>query len=486
MDPSGRRGRTYQRLLWAVSCAGCLSLPLAAQTTPSQVAGYRAGITCSAVFVAGRNPLDVLREELDGLQPENEQVEAPVVDYQRRAASVSYESATRPRVAAAVPGFGCVLLPPGATAADAANLPHHRVDARPSMSDDEAARIPWPDGDLVGNEPLPPEIDAEALEAALDSAFGGPGSERHGAHRTIGVVVVYEDRLAAERYAPGWDMHTQYRSWSSAKSITNALVGILIGEGKLRVDEPAPVPAWRRPGDARGAITVEHLLHMSSGLRSGGNDTPEGYWGGIDTSEDVQRLEPEAAPGAVWKYSNYDTLLLVLSMRERIADRDRYLAFPRRALLDRIGMRHTYPETDAFGNFVLSSQVYTTARDLARLGLLFLHDGVWRGERILPEGWVAYSTSAAPARRPASDRDWGYGKQIWLIDRDPRVPADTFTTAGHRGQYATVVPSRRLVVARTGLDPRTDSDWDQAQLVADVLAAIGPPRSSRDSGSRGD
>ena len=121
---------------------------------------------------------------------------------------------------------------------------------------------------------------------------------------------------------------------------------------------------------------------------------------------------------------------------------DRYLAFPRRALLDRIGMRSTFPETDAFGNFVLSSQVYTTARDLARLGLLYLHDGVWQGDRILPAGWVEYTREPAPARKPEDERDWGYGKQFWLFDRDPRVPRDTYSTAGHRGQHATIVPSR--------------------------------------------
>ena len=142
-------------------------------------------------------------------------------------------------------------------------------------------------------------------------------------------------------------------------------------------------------------------------------------------------------------------------------------------------MRRTFPETDAHGNFVLSSQVYTTARDLARLGLLYLHDGVWQGERILPAGWVAYTREPAPARKPEDERDWGYGKQFWLFDRDPRVPRDTYSTAGHRGQHATIVPSRNLVVARTGLDPRTGSGWDQAQLVADVLAAISPRSGKR-------
>ncbi|HUP23405.1 MAG TPA: serine hydrolase [Thermoanaerobaculia bacterium] len=470
--------KTTIRMHWVV----CIALTATAaqsearaQSTPSQVAGYRAGITCSAVFLGGRNPLDVLREELDGLQPANVLVEAPVVDYHHRTASVRYEAAPAPRLAVAVPGFGCVLLPPGERIEDAAKLPHHRVGALPAQTEAAANSTPWPAGDLSSSDPLPPEVDDAKLAAVLDSAFGGPGSARHGAHQTLGVVVVYDDRIVAERYAPGWDMHTQYRTWSSAKSLASALVGILVGEGKLRIDQPAPVPAWQSQDDPRREITLEHLLHMSSGLASTGSDTPEGYWGGIDTAEDIQRLDLEAPPGTVWKYSNYDTLLLVLAMREVIGDTSRYLSFPRRALLDRIGMRHTFPETDAFGNFVLSSQVYTTVRDLARFGLLYLHDGVWLGERILPEGWVEYTRQPAPARKPETDVEWGYAKQFWLFDRDSRVPPDTYTTAGHRGQHATIVPSRRVVIARTGLDPRTGAGWDQAQFVADVLAAIASP-----------
>jgi CubicO group peptidase (beta-lactamase class C family) len=140
---------------------------------------------------------------------------------------------------------------------------------------------------------------------------------------------------------------------------------------------------------------------------------------------------------------------------------------PHKELFNKIGMRHTYAEIDPYGNYVLSSQVYTTPRDLARFGLLYLNDGVWKGERILPQGWVEYTTSPAPAKA-----DKGYGAQFWLIGIDPRIPDDTFTTSGARGQLATIVPSKDLVVVRTGLDPLIGSKWSQEEFIKDIIAAI--------------
>jgi CubicO group peptidase (beta-lactamase class C family) len=233
----------------------------------------------------------------------------------------------------------------------------------------------------------------------------------------------------------------------------------------LDVHAPAPIPEWRNPLDPRGAITLDHLLRMSSGLQSSGNQTPLGYWGGIDIAADAASAPLERAPGTRWKYSNYDTILLLRAARVVLGD-EAYAAFPREALLDRIGMYHTFPETDPFGNYILSSQVYSTPRDLARFGLLFLNDGVWNGERILPEGWVAYSTRQAPTQDPRSRSDgWGYGAQWWLLG------TDSYTSAGRRGQFATVVPSRGVVVVRTGLDPEP-SRWDQSGFVARVLETI--------------
>lgn len=434
-------------------------------------AGLKAGHMCSAAFVAGRSPDAALREELGNVDPRLRYVPDPVVDPATQSATVRMFLGLIERRAVYRDCFGCTLLPPGADLDDVAAIP----SAELPMPEGDPTEIPWPDGDLSPDAPPPPEVNEVALAAAVERAFSSP---EYDPHLTIGVVVVYRDRIIAERYAPGFDAHTQSRTWSSAKSITNALVGIMVGEGQLVLDAPAPIPAWRAPGDPRGAITLNDLMHMSSGLASGGAFTPEAYWGGIDTAAAVVQGQLEATPGTRWQYSNYDTLLLVRSIQEVVGDRTAYLTLPRRALLNKIGMRDTVLEVDAYGNYILSSQVYTTSRDLARLGLLFLHDGVWHGERILPEGWVAYTATPAPAclQLEEDHRAYGgYGAQFWLYGRDGRVPTDTYSTSGARGQHATIVPSRDLVVVRMGLDPLQDSGWDQPGFVVDVLGAIASP-----------
>lgn len=473
------RPASIAALVWPLALA-----PLAAQQPAagapvlraSIVAGYHAGFLCSAVFLAQRDPAAVARDELgpallDSLTDTAEAVR-PIrtgIDRESRTAFAVPRFADdpffrgEPRRAVFQKGRGCTLLPPGSRPKDAGRLP-----SVPRWTPPDIASRPWPDGDLVPGGPLPSEVDSARLAAALDSAFTGSA---YNPHHTLGVVVVYRGRIVTERYAPGWSMHTQYRTWSTAKSIASALVGILVGQGKLDLRAPAPIAEWRRPLDPRGAITVEHLLHMSSGLVSGGSRTPLGYWGGIDIAADAAAAQLERAPGTRWKYSNYDTILVLRAAREVLGD-DAYASFPRRALLDRIGMHHTFPETDPFGNYILSSQVYSTPRDLARFGLLYLNDGVWNGQRILPEGWVAFTVQPAPAHDPGRRASaWGYGAHWWLLGRDPRVPPDAYTTDGRRGQHVSVVPSRQLVVVRTGLDPEP-SGWDQAGFVADVLAAI--------------
>lgn len=432
-----------------------------AQLTPELEAGYKAGFMCSAVFHAGRAPEDVARDELG--QPDGTPMPLAGirVDRENRAVFVDYEGSDVPRLAIFVENLGTVLQPPGATLADHLPLPDATVIPMP---EGDPATLPWPDGDLLDAAPLPPEVDQALLQRAVSEAFG---ADRYAPSKTTGVVVVYRGRIVAEQYAPTWDMHTQYRTWSTAKSITNALVGVLVGEGRLDVKAPAPIPEWQ--DDERRAITIENLLHMSSALRSKGSMTLDAYWGGIDTAADAAASELAREPGSRWFYSNYDTLLLVKSIKEVLGSDEAYLAFPRRALLNKIGMRHTFPETDPHGNYILSSQCYTTPRDLARFGLLYLNDGVWNGERILPDGWVAYSTTPAPEKKGEGR---GYGAQFWLMNHDERLPSDTYTTAGSRGQFCTIVPSKNVIVARMGIDPNAGSEWDQETFVAEILAAL--------------
>ena len=466
--------RLGRLLAAAVMAGGCTPVALPPPPEdPSTLAGLKAGLACSAHFVAGRGLEAIVAEELRGLPPGADTLPDPVLDPKARTASVRFAAQLPPRVAFYREGFGCTTLPPGAAPADAARVPRLGGAAR-----DLGAAIAWPDGDRMPDTPLPESIDRERLDALVASAFDG---DTYGSGtRTVGIAIVHRGRLVAERYAPGFGPHTQSRSWSVAKSVTGALVGIAVGAGRLRVEDPAPIPEWR-PGDPRGAIRVEDLLHMSSGLERAGSVSYPVYYGGADSIEAITSVPLEAEPGTRWHYSNRDTLLLVRALRAAIGDDAEYLAFPRSVLFDRIGMRSTVAEVDWRGNFVLSSQVFTTARDLARLGLLYLQDGVWNGQRILPDGWVEYTRRPAPGRATGLAALFrygvagllGYGAQFWLLGGLPFVPDDAYGALGSRGQCVAIVPSESLVVVRTGLDPEPgDVLWRQDRFIADVVEAL--------------
>ena len=224
-------------------------------------------------------------------------------------------------------------------------------------------------------------------------------------------------------------------------------------------------------GDPRAAITTDDLLRMASGLHSdfAGNRTDAVYFGGTHVGENVPGQALEAKPGTRFRYANNDTLLAAYGLRAAIGDDAKYAAFPFTELFWKIGMTHTFAETDWRGNFILSSQVWSTARDFARLGLLYLNDGVWNGERLLPEGWVRYvSTPAGP--QPAG-APFGYGATFWLVNRTDGIPGDTFAAFGNRGQFIVIVPSRDTVIVRRGEDHAGDG-FEIAPFAAAVLKAL--------------
>ena len=295
---------------------------------------------------------------------------------------------------------------------------------------------------------------------------------------------MYRGKIVGERYAPGWTAETPQISWSAGKSITAALVGILVGRGELRVDDPAPVKEWRGPGDPRGDIRVRDLLHMSSGLdfTNLGLNGPESftrankhmrvYFDGLDVFEHTVNQPLRVAPNVEWRYQNSDPLTLGRIVRDTVRARgEEYLTFPQRALFDRIGARHVVLETDAWGNFIMTGFDYASARDWARFGLLHLWDGVWEGQRILPEGWVRFVSSPAPA-----DKSRGYGGLFWLNRGGAwkDVPEDAFMASGHMGQYAMVIPSRDVVVVRMGPSPAGSSGYF-SELVSRILRGLPVP-----------
>lgn len=445
-------------------------LRVAAGPVARPALGYVAKVTCSQVFLGGLTPGAALAELPD--LAVTKVIRATVDTATRRVRAAIPGLASREAVYH--PGLGCTLVP---VDGQVAAFPALRAAGAPTP---EAAARPWPAGDLV--QPVVPSgVDAAKLEAALDRAFTEPGNGLQ--RNTRAVVVVHQGRIVAERYAEGFGPETRFPGWSMTKSVGSALVGVLVGEGRLRLDSANLFPAWRGAGDARAAITLGQLMWMSDGLAHDESYTPTGgatklLFGARDIAATAEETPPRSAPGSTWYYASAASNLISQLVREAVGGTlTDYLTFPRRVLFDRIGMRSAVMEPDATGLFVASSFMYATARDWARFGLLYLQDGTWNGERILPGGWVRYSVTPAPAA-PVGE----YGAQWWLnagaaTDSThrpfPKAPRDFYRAAGFEGQMVGVVPSADLVVVRLGLS-RPDNAFDPGELITDVLAAVRP------------
>lgn len=443
-----------------------LAVPAAAQQPkelpPHQraiAAGYKALMLCEGQFGGGRTPEQVAALELTGIYPEYEALvaELPAAsDRQDRSVRVPFAPNMPPRLAYWVQHVGCSLAPVGGKRI----LPplHHPHPAMPLPADPH----PWPMGD-GGIAPKP----SKALEAAVAAAFDPAVSKG----RTTGVVILRDGKVIAERYADGFGPLVPNRTWSVAKSIAGTLIGIAVADGKLDPMKPAPIPEWRSFGDPRAAVTLDQLLRMASGLGSdtAGNRTDAIYFGGTSVTEQAVGWPLVSPPGSTFRYANNDTLLAVRALRAALGDEIAYRQFPGDRLTRPLGMWHTTTGVDWQGNFVLSSQVWSTARDFARLGEFWRNDGVWQGKRILPEGWMKYMTTPS-GPQPAGDGP-GYGATLWLFGPKQGLPEGSYAAQGNRGQYIFVIPSARLVVVRRGEDP-AGSAFEAPRFVADVLKAL--------------
>ena len=443
--------------------------------------GQQAILMCNGLFTSNRTLEQVFDQELAYLR---QPVGTPrggdyVVDRERRAVAIGAPGGTPPMRAAFRDGIGCVIMAPDQTFEDIESLP--KLDMPTAKGD--PATMAWPDGDLIDGHSLPPGVDAAALQRASAWAFDRESPEQV----TLSLLVVHRGRIIHERYAPGIDVATRTRTWSTAKSIAVTLMGMLVDQGRMALDEPLGfewLPRARSPEtDPRAAITLRHVLNMSSGLYpvdDFGLEYATGsglaYWAGASSIRGARSRALFREPGTYWDYENYDTLLGVYAMKLAIGNDQAYLEFPRRALLDRIGMRNTLVSVDRFGDFILSSQVYTNARDLARFGMLYLQNGVWNGERLLSDEWIDFVRTPAPATAESGNQ---YGGQWWLVpDNRTDVPKTAYSTSGNRGQYVVVVPSHDLVIVRRGLDygQQGFNRWD---LTREVLKAIQTVSDSR-------
>ncbi len=422
-------------------------------------AGYKALTLCSGIFNAGRTRAQIEALELKGIYPEYDRLLPTLtadVNETYQDVEVSFDPSLPPRRADWGPD-GCTIMPIGWEEIRELS-PHGGLVPGPEPADPRG----WPLGD-AGIAPRP----AATLAKAVAGAFPATGP------RTTGLVVVADGKVVAERYAEGFGPFTASRTWSVAKSLAGTLVGLSRIDPRL----PAEIPEWQNPGDPRAEISWDQLLRMASGLHSdsAGNRTDAIYFGGTAVTEQVTGWPLEAVPGTRFRYANNDILLAIRGLRAAFAKPGEdvglveYAGLPRR-LFGPLGMRHTVAEVDWRGNYILSSQVWSTARDLARFGLLYLNDGVWNGERLLPKGWRDYVTRPSG---PQPDGEFGYGATFWLMNKSPGVPADTFAAFGNRGQYVVIVPSRKIVIVRRGEDP-AGARFDVAKFTAGILAALRP------------
>ena len=449
--PARPATRTFAALITVALWSGGATAQTKEQPyTRAIAAGYKAATICGGVFNAGRSQESVEALELTGIYPEYAALVPTLtatVDRAATSVSVPFTTDLPPRRATWRRGIGCVLAPIGAAAKPPAATP----TPAPTIAGPDPR--PWPLGDAnIGPVPSP------ALAGVVARAFSdyGRGSQ------TVGVVVLRGGKVVAERYRDGFGPFVANRTWSVAKSISGTLVGLAGIDPRRRSD----IPEWYS-SDPRRAITLDNLLRMSSGLHSdtAGNRTDAIYFGGTTVTEQATSWPLEAKPGTRFRYANNDILLAIRSLRASLGDA-KASVLPQR-LFATLGMTHTVAQRDWQGNYILSSDVWSTARDLARLGQFWLQDGVWQGKRLLPGGWMRYMT--APSG-PQPDRAEGYGATLWLFGEKQGLPAGSYAAQGNRGQYVMVIPSAKLVVVRRGEDP-TGSSFDIARFAADVLAA---------------
>jgi CubicO group peptidase (beta-lactamase class C family) len=436
---------------------------------PQVATGFVARVICSETFVSGLDPDRTFVESTDAI-PGGRLITWAMdyrVDRAARDVTVTLFGLGRSR-AVYRDGLGCTL-----------DHGEKLVDVAVPTSQAPPALLP----EIAGVAVVTPQN--PQLAAALDRAFAElPGQPPR---RTRAIVVVKDGRIIAERYAEGIGIDTQLLGFSVTKSVVSALIGVLVRQGRLKLDGPAPVAAWSKPKDARHTITVEQLLRHTSGLALGSSlQTSLG-----STLEPVIRMKYvendmaayaehaplESEPGSSWNYQDGNTLILSRLIQDTLGGNpDDMLRFARRELFGPLGMRHVTLQVDGTGTIEGSSEMLASARDWARFGQLYVDGGMAGGQRILPVGWVEFSASPTP-------KAWvGYGAGFWT-DRggsfgatyriEHGMPREAFFAKGTMGQYVIIVPSERLIVVRLGRSPNLPPEADGVyQLVHDLMAAI--------------
>ena len=459
-------------LLVTTTLCGAVALTaVRAHDAPRVATGFVAHILCSQTFVSGLDP-DRVFAETTAAMPGTGLITWAMdyrIDRIRKDVTVTLLGGGESR-AIFREGLGCYVSHDDASVD--ASLPSAASNPQPALL-----------SEIAGPALVAPAN--QELGLALDRAFAEP--EQPPFRHTKAVVVLRAGRVVAERYAPGYGIDTPILGYSATKSVTSALIGILVRQGRLAVHAPAPVAAWQNPAEARHAITVDHLLRHTAGLAMGSSlnaslssaiaPVNQMKYIARDMAAFAENADLESSPGSAWNYHDGNTIILSHLIRDAAGGHTAdVLRFAQAELFGPLGMRNVTLEFDATGTPEGSSQMLASARDWARFGALYLDDGIIGGKRILPEGWVNYS--AAPTAGAWVGNGAGFwtnrGESTGAKYRSSRGwPAESFYASGTFGQYVIIVPSERLVIARFGISGNRYDIEGVSRLVADIIAATG-------------
>jgi len=414
-----------------------------------KTAGY-AKIMCSAIFITGLTPEFAAENVGYFTAPYSDRAKVgkPVIDYEKKSVSIRLPNGVT-RTAIYTGDQGCVCLSEGSD-----SLYFKPVKVIRKLPD--AASTPWPMGDVLPTTAMPTNIDMNKVKQAVDAAFATAEAQ------TAAFIVTYKGRIIAEKYADGITKNTPLESWSMGKSLSATIMGILIKQGIYKLKQPAPIPQWQGKGDGRAKIRIMDIMHMSSGLYCRAPQDPDYnaavgypdhlylYTGGINSFEYAANLPQQWLPNTVGRYRNCDPVLTNYLNRLGIEGKgENYHTFPQKELFDKIGIRTMVMETDPYGNFLTQGYEFASARDWTRLGNLYLQNGVWNSEQILPKGFTKFvSTLAKPW---IADGRPIYGGLFWINgDGGFPIPKDAYMMLGAGGQSVTIIPSHDLVIVRLG------------------------------------
>lgn len=418
------------------------------------ITGYAAKNLASGVFVAGREQENLEKEDLNFSFIKYTKNK---VDYDKK--EVTSRFLFWSSKALYIDGFGCVL------ARDYTDEQiRERAYTKITGSKTAPDTLDWPAGDKIVCA-APEGIDMQALNSVVEEAFADTLPFKG----TFAVTIAYKNNLVCERYREDFSPETRFLSWSVAKSFISALTGIRVGQGKLNLYGPAPVPEWQE--DERKNITLANLLRMNSGLEwnedyGSNSDVNIMLFKTGDYAKYAAAKKAAAPPDSVFYYSSGSTNITSRILRDSFEDYQDYLAFPYKELFNKIGMRSAVFELDASGTFAGSSYLYATMRDYTRFGLLYLNGGLWNGERVLPEGWTDFTWT------PGKGSDNGYGA-YFRVNKGKEyanLPEDVLSARGHDGQYIFIVPSKNLVVVRTGFSQK--KSFDPELFLEKIVACI--------------